>query len=163
MLCDWPEAKRVQAEFRARANSENVANNSPDAGRRTLKWLYGAGMIVALDLEGNRPAIADIDNTGVFFAGFHQNIGPGRGKFFQFFLRTFIGAMVAPHNGENAQLGEIWFATEDFFDARELLGRQAMFRYQFWSDNWINGRHFAAHRQVKLMNSPTRSTTQTEN
>ena len=91
-------------------------------------------MIVALDLERDRPAIADIDDARVFFAGFHENIRPGRRKFFQLAPRVFVGAMLAPHDRENAQLGEVWLAAEDFFDALEFVRRQTMFRDQLRSD-----------------------------
>ena len=40
-------------------------------------------MIVALDLERDGPAVADIDHAGVFLARLDQNVRPGRGKFLQ--------------------------------------------------------------------------------
>ena len=41
---------------------------------------------MTLDLERDRPAVADIDDAGVLFAGFHENVWPGGGQFFQFFF-----------------------------------------------------------------------------
>ena len=47
-------------------------------------------MIVALHLERDRPAIANIDNPRIFFAGLDQNVWTGGGKFSQFFPRILI-------------------------------------------------------------------------
>ncbi len=86
LLRNWPEAQRVEAEFRTRAHREDIANDSPNASGRALERLDGARVVVALDLERNRPAIADIDHAGVLLAGFHENVWPGGGKFLQFFF-----------------------------------------------------------------------------
>ena len=84
-----PKAQRVETKLRARAHGKNVANDSADAGGRALKRLDRARMIVALDLEGDGPAVADIDHAGVFFAGFDQDVRAGGGKFFSSF-REFL-------------------------------------------------------------------------
>src|ERR1700748_23503 len=39
--------------------------------------------------------------------------------------------MFAPHDGEHAELGKIWFAAQDRCDAFELLFRQTMLAHQF--------------------------------
>ena len=80
---DWSEAERVQAKLRTRAHGENIANDPAHAGGGALERLDRARVIVAFHLERDGPAVADIDHAGVFFAGFHQNIGPGRRKFLQ--------------------------------------------------------------------------------
>ena len=98
---DRSEAQGVQAKFRARAHRKNVANDSADAGGRALKRFDRAGMIVALDLERDRPAVADVDDARVFFAGFDQNVRAGGRKFLQFVPRVLVGAMLAPHHREN--------------------------------------------------------------
>ena len=78
-------------------------------------------MIVALDLERDCPAIANIHHAGIFFAGFDQNVWTGGGKFFQLSSRIFVRAVFTPHDRENAQLGKIWLAPEDFFYPLELF------------------------------------------
>ncbi len=98
LVRDWPEVERVQAKFRARAHGENVANDSANAGGRALERLNRAGMIMALHLERDRPAVADIHYTRVFFAGLDQNIWARGGKLLQLFLRIFVRAMFAPHD-----------------------------------------------------------------
>src|SRR5947208_12771137 len=98
LLCNRPKAKRVQTKFRTRTHREDVANDSAYTGGCSLKGFDRAWMIVAFNLESYRPAVADIDNTGVFFAGFHQNVRTDRWKFFQFFSRIFVGAVLTPHD-----------------------------------------------------------------
>src|SRR5262249_61296740 len=53
------EAERVEDGDRPRPHREDVAENPTDAGRRPLKRLDERRMVVALDLEDDRPAVAD--------------------------------------------------------------------------------------------------------
>ena len=123
---DRPEAQRVQQKLRARAHGEDVANDSADAGGGALKRLDRARVIVRFDLERDRPAVADIDHAGIFFAGFDENVRPGRRKFLQLAPRIFVGAMLAPHDGEDSELGEVRLASENFFDALEFIRLEAV-------------------------------------
>src|SRR5262249_15593833 len=134
---DWPEAQRVQAKLRTRAHGKNVANDSADARGCALEWFNRAGMIVALHLERDRPAIADINYARIFFAGFNQNVRASRGKLLQFFHRIFVRAVLAPHNRENSQLGEVWFAPEDLLDSFEFFRRQTVLLHEFGCNRWI--------------------------
>jgi hypothetical protein len=95
-------------------------------------------MIVALHLECDGPAIADIDDSSVLLARFDENVRAARRKFFEFFARVFIGTVLAPHDRENAELSEVRFASEDFFDALEFLRRQSMFRHEVGRDRRID-------------------------
>ena len=78
-------------------------------------------MIVALDLERDCPAIANIHYAGIFFAGLDQNVWTGSGKFFQLSSRIFVRAVFTPHDRKNPELGKIRLATKDFFDPLELF------------------------------------------
>ena len=99
-ICDRPEAERVQTKFRARAHGENVANDSAYAGGRALERLDRARVIVALHLERDRPAVADIDHAGVFLAGFDQNVrARSVGNFFSSF-REFLYEQCSLHMTE---------------------------------------------------------------
>ena len=99
-------------------------------------------MIVALDLERDRPAVADIDDPRVFLARFDENVRPARRKFLQLAPRIFVGAMLAPHDGENAELGEIRLPAENLLDALEFVRRQTMFRDELRRDYGIeSNRH----------------------
>ena len=87
---DRSKSQRVQAKLRTCAHGENIPNDSAHSGGCALERLNSAGMIVALHLERDRPAIANIDNARIFFAGLDQNVWTGGGKFSQFFPRIFI-------------------------------------------------------------------------
>ena len=39
---------------------------------------------MALNFERDSPAVANVDHTRIFFAGFDQNVHAGRGKLLQF-------------------------------------------------------------------------------
>src|SRR5207247_10671752 len=69
------KAERVQHRDRPRAHREDVAQDAADPGRRTLVGLDERGMVVALDLEDDRVAIADIDDPGIL-AGPADEPGP---------------------------------------------------------------------------------------
>ena len=137
-----PKRSEFSKKLRPRAHRENIANDSADAGGRALEGLDRARVIVALDLERHRPAVADIDDARVFFAGFDQNVWPGGGKFFQLAPRILVGAVLAPHHRENAELGEIRLAPENLFDALEFVRHQTVFRDELGCDGGIgSGRH----------------------
>src|SRR5258708_28465200 len=59
------EAEGVEQRDRPRAHGEHIAQDAADPGRRALVWLDKGRVIVALDLEDHRIAIADIDYPGV--------------------------------------------------------------------------------------------------
>ncbi len=64
-----------------------------------------AGMVVALDLERAGPAVAYIDDAGVFTRSLNHALALGR-QTLQMHAARFVGAMFAPHHAVNAQLGE---------------------------------------------------------
>ena len=66
------EAKLIHDGNWASAHGQDVSNNAADAGGRALKGLNEAGMVVALDLEGDRPALADVNHAGVFAHANHE-------------------------------------------------------------------------------------------
>ena len=59
------EARRIEDRDRPRAHRENVAQNAADAGRRTLVGLDKRWVVVALDFEHDRVAVADIHDPGI--------------------------------------------------------------------------------------------------
>ena len=155
---DRTEPERVQTKLRPSAHRKYVANNSADAGGCALKRLDRARMIVTFHLEGDGPAVADVDHARVFLTGLDENVGPAGWKFFQFASRVFVGAMLAPHHRKDSELGEIRFATENFFDPLEFFRGQAVFRHQLRSYFRIGGRFGADHRQRTLTNVSPGST-----
>ena len=71
------EAERVHDGEGARAHGEDVAKDAADAGGRALVGLDVGGVVVRLDLEGAGPALADVDDAGVFAGSLHDGSGAG--------------------------------------------------------------------------------------
>ena len=59
------EAEPVEQRDRPRAHGDDVAEDPADAGRRALEGLDGGRMVVALDLERDGLAVAEVDHAGV--------------------------------------------------------------------------------------------------
>ena len=70
------EAQAVHHRDRPRAHGQDVADDAADAGRRALVRLDVGRMVVRLDLERDRPAVADVDDTGVLAHADEQRVGP---------------------------------------------------------------------------------------
>jgi hypothetical protein len=128
---EFPKAQRVQAADWPSAHRENVPNDPADTGRRALKRLDGARMIVRLDLESDRQSIANVNDAGVFFASADEDAGGFGGKSFEKRTRVLIGTMLAPHHREDAQLRVVRLAAQNAFDALILLGGEAVLLDQF--------------------------------
>ena len=74
------------------------------------------GMVVAFHLEDAGIAIADIDHPGILARALDH---PGRlgGQLFQMGAGGFVGAMLAPHHAEDAQLDKGGLAAHQLQDA----------------------------------------------
>src|ERR1044072_9571670 len=107
-------------------------------------------MSVSLHFTRDRPAVTDLDDTGIFFARFHQSVRAGRREFFQLAPRVFVRAVLAPHHRENSQLSEIRFAPKNFSDAVKFFRRKSMLFDEFRRNHRIGIRLFAAHRYSTL-------------
>ena len=59
------EPQLVHHRDRPGAHRHDVADDAADAGGRALVRLDVGRVVVRLDLEGDRPAVADVDDTGV--------------------------------------------------------------------------------------------------
>ena len=59
------EPQRVHHRDRPGAHRHDVADDAADAGGRALVRLDVGRVVVRLDLEGGRPAVADVDDAGV--------------------------------------------------------------------------------------------------
>ena len=123
------EAQRVQRGDGASAHGEDVAVDAADAGGGALVGLDGRRVVVALDFEADREAIAEVHEAGVFFTRgsehFHAGAVAGLGQLLEPENGVFVGAVLAPHNGVDAQLGEVRHAAEQLHDSVELLTREA--------------------------------------
>ena len=68
------EAQRVHDRDRAGAHGEDVADDAADPGGRALVGLDVARVVVRLDLEGDRVAVADVDHAGVLADADQQRV-----------------------------------------------------------------------------------------
>jgi hypothetical protein len=74
---DRAEAERIHDGEGTRVHGEDVAQDAADAGGRALVGLDVAGVVVALDLEGAGPAVADVDDAGVLAGALDDAIALG--------------------------------------------------------------------------------------
>src|SRR5262249_34611999 len=98
------ETKGVQEGDRSGPHGENVAQNPAHAGGRALKGLDERGVIVALNLEYDRPAVANVDGAGIFARSLEHG-GATLRQPTQEDPRMLVGTVLRPQCGEEAQLG----------------------------------------------------------
>ena len=123
-----PEPQRVHHRHRAGAHREDVADDAADAGGRTLVGLDVRRVVVALHLERDRVALADVDDAGVL-ADAGEHLAGARllrdlGELLEVHLGGLVGAVLAPHHRVHRQLGAGRPAPEDLADAGVLVGLQ---------------------------------------
>src|SRR5271157_2136836 len=135
---DGAEAQRVHDGERTRAHGKDVAQNTANAGCGSLERLDERRMIVRLDLEGAGPAIADVNDARVLARPLYHAAAVRREPL-QVHSRRLVGAVLAPHHAEDAQLGERRLAPERFQNAVVFFWRDPMVAEHFWSDAWFLG------------------------
>src|SRR5919199_6311807 len=77
-------------------------------------------MVVRLDLEGDRLAVAEVNHSGVF-SGALQDTRAGSRESFEEGRGMLVAAVLRPQQREDRELEVIRFPLEQFADARELL------------------------------------------
>ena len=132
-ILDRAESQRVHHGDGARAHGEDVAQDAADAGGCALKGLDEARMIVGFDLERDGVSVADVDDAGVFARAL-QDPAAARRELLQVEARTLIGAVLAPHHGEDAEFGVGRFAAENRDNPAVLFRRELMRRNNVGSD-----------------------------
>src|SRR4029450_2037621 len=98
------EPERVENGDGPRPHREDVAEDAAHAGRRALERLDERRMVVALDLEDDRPAVADVDRAGVL-AGALEHVRTALRQARQEHARVLVGAVLGPERREETQLG----------------------------------------------------------
>ena len=126
-ILERSEPQGVEQRDRPRAHREDVADDAADAGRRALIRLDERRVVVRLDLEDRREAVADVDGAGVL-AGSLQHALAGRRQRLQVDARALVAAVLGPHHREDAELGERRLASERLDDALVLVGGEAVLR-----------------------------------
>jgi hypothetical protein len=84
-------------------HGEDVPQDAPHPGGRPLVGLDGRGVVVALDADGHGDAVPGVDDPGVL-ARAHQHVGRLGGQALQVDAGRLVGAVLAPHDGEEGQL-----------------------------------------------------------
>ena len=74
---------------------------------------------MALDLERDRLALAEVDDAGVL-AGPLEDARRGRGEALQERRRVLVGAVLRPEEREDGELEVVRLAAEQFADSVEL-------------------------------------------
>src|SRR5579864_2897294 len=104
-------------------------------------------MIVRFDLEGAGPSVANVDDARVLARPLHH-ASAARREALQMHARRFVGAVLAPHHAENAQLGDGGLTSaEKFFDLLVFFRREAVLADDFWSDGKSGG---GGHGEILL-------------
>ncbi len=113
------EAKAVQQGHRPRAHRDDVAQDPAHACRRSLERLDRRGVVVRLDLERNRLAVAEVDHARVLsrplehaLAGARQPAKERR--------RVLVAAVLRPEEREDGKLEVVRVALQQFADSRVL-------------------------------------------
>ncbi len=118
------EAQSVEERDRPRAHGDDVAEDPADTGRGALERLDRGRMVVALDLEGDRLAVADVDDAGVLARALEYGRALGR-KSAQEERRMLVTAVLRPEEGEHGELEVVRLAFEQNADSIEFPVRQA--------------------------------------
>ncbi len=123
------EAQRVHHRDRAGAHREDVADDAADAGGRALVGLDVRRVVVRLDLEGDRVALADVDHTGVLADADEHGVRGGRllAELAQVHLGALVRAVLRPHDRVHRELGAGRAAAEDLADPGVLVLLEAEF------------------------------------
>ena len=101
-------------------------------------------MVVALDLERARPAVAHVDDARILARPLDNasgTFGPraARRQPLQVYAAGFVRAMLRPHHAEDAQLGQARRPPHQLFNTRILIRRNAMRLQQRRSDRRWRG------------------------
>ena len=134
------EAEGIHDGERTRAHGEDVAEDAADAGGCSLIGLDVAGMVVRFDFEGAGPAVADVDDARVLAGSLHDELA-ARGQALEVDFGGFVGAVLAPHHGINAEFGEGGGAAEGDFDAAVFVRGDAVLRQKLRRNGGWRGRH----------------------
>ena len=113
------EAEPVEQRNRPRAHRDDVAQDPADSGRRALERLDRGRMVVALDLEADRLAVAEVEHARVLTGALQHAFTRG-GKPFQEEGRMLVAAVLGPEQREDRELEVVRLALEQLDDAREL-------------------------------------------
>ena len=113
------EAEQVEQRDRPRSHRRDVPQDPADAGGRALEGLDGRRMVVALDLERDRLAVAQVEHAGVL-AGPLEHALARRRQPLQEQRGVLVPAVLRPEQRENGELEMVRLAPEQAADALQL-------------------------------------------
>ena len=113
------EAQPVEQRDRARAHGDDVPEDAADPGRSALERLDRARVVVALDLERDRLAVAEVDHARVLARPL-QHACALRGKAAQQRRRVLVRAVLRPEQREDGELEMVRLAAQQLLDTVEL-------------------------------------------
>ena len=135
-VVEGPEAQTVQERDGPGTHGEHVAQDAAGAGGGPLVRLDGGGVVVRLDLEGDRPAVRKAQDTRVLPRAL-DHLRTGHRQRLEDGLAVLVGAVLAPQRGENAKLGERGRATQEGLDAAVLVGGEVVLANQRQGDRGV--------------------------
>src|SRR4029079_3234469 len=109
------EPEAVEQSDRPRAQCDHVAQEPADARRRALERLDRRGMVVRLDLERDRSAVAELENPRVLARPLEDALA-GRGQPLQKRRGVLVAAVLRPEEGEDCELEVVRVAPEQVPD-----------------------------------------------
>ncbi len=124
------ETQGVQQGHGARAHGEDVAHDAAHARRRTLIGFDVGGVVVALHLEDAGVAVVDVDDARVLARPADDALA-GRGELAQMDLGGFVGAVLGPHDREDAQFDMVRLAPQSVQDDLIFVRGQTVLGGQF--------------------------------
>ena len=118
------EAEPVEERDRPRAHGDDVSEDAADPGRGALERLDRGRVVVALDLEGDGLALAEVDDACVLAGALQDARRLGR-EALEEERRVLVAAVLRPEEREDGELEVVRLALEQLLDTVEFPVRQA--------------------------------------
>ena len=109
------EPEPVEERDRPRSHRDHVAQDPADPRRGALERLDGGRVVVRLDLERDRGAVAEVEHAGVL-AGALQDALARRGEPLQERGGVLVAAVLRPEEGEDRELEMVRVSPEQLLD-----------------------------------------------
>ena len=113
------EAEAVEQRHRPGAHRDDVAEDAADPGGSALEGLDRRRVVVALDLEGDRLAVAEVEHARVLARPL-QNARAGGRQALEQQRRVLVAAVLRPQQREDGELELVRLALQQFLDTGEL-------------------------------------------
>ena len=115
MVVGLAEPEPVEERDRPRAHRDHVAQDPADPGRRALERLDRGRMVVRLDLERDRGAVAEVEDSRVLARALEDALA-GRRKAPQEGGGVLVAAVLRPEEREDRELEVVRVAPEQVPD-----------------------------------------------